>query len=247
MLVFDVIAGSNGIDNFTVAELRWLYVAQEHRHEGHGDALMTEFFAIVYKVNLLHVMCDLPFSEEYNLLCGFLESWDFEFHLENLYDLDISIGDVQSTTLMGRTSPKGILPLRAVPAADFRHFILQVKEKPYVLENLSTLKEDYDGDISCVYIENGVTIGGFLVGRDSLGNLAVLLLRLLKTAPAILLGMTVYSANAAVKKYSPDTTVHVSCNIGFAADLIAKLFPDRQPSLIRRGYFGIDSITSKEE
>ena len=248
VLIFSIEEGSNGEENLIAASINWIYVAEEFRRKTAGDTLMKEFFRIMEDSGIEHILCDIPMPEEYDLLCAFLEEWGFTFTLANLYEMTIELGEIISNPLIGDHKPsENTMPLKVVSENYFKQLATQLKQKPDVIYNLSSDLNDYDMDLSCVFMSDKNIEGIMLVKSLPSGELEVLLMRAFSNIGKAMSNMMLYAAHSAAKKYSLDTRVRLVCRIDATASVLEKLFPDMQPLLVRRGYFSNAPYLSERE
>lgn len=238
VLIFDVDEGTNGAQNLTAAVIKWFYVAEEFRKNGAADALIKEFFRVMDDAGIEHIICDVPMPEEYDFLCAYLEEWGFEFTLANIYEIEAELGEIlEKPVFSGPKASAKTIALKEVPALSFRQFIGNMKKRHDVLNIITTNVSDYDSDVSCVYMNGSSVEGAMLIKAYNSGELELLFMRAISNAQKVMADLLLFSAHAAAKKYPPETIVHIICRIEAAASVIQKLFPDRQPLLVRRGYF----------
>ena len=238
VLIFHVDEGTNGEENLTAAIIKWFYVAEEFRKNGVADALMKEFFRVMDEAGIEHIICDVPMPGEYDFLCAYLEEWGFEFTLTNIYELEAQLGEIlEKPVFSGPKASAKTIALKEVPAVSFRQFIGNMKKRNDVLNIITANVSDYDLDISCVYMNGSSVEGAMLIKAYNCGELELLFMRAISNAKKVMSDLLLFSAHAAAKKYPSETTVHIVCRIEAAAGVIQKLFPDRQPILVRRGYF----------
>lgn len=248
VLIFDVDEGTNGEENLTVAVIKWFYVAEEFRKNGVSDELMKEFFRVMDDAGIEHIICDVPMPEEYDFLCAYLEEWGFEFTLANIYEVTAELGEIlEKPVFSGSKASSKTIALKEVPALSFRQFIGNMKKRHDVLNIITANVSDYDSDVSCVYMNGSSVEGAMLIKAYNSGELELLFMRAISNAQKVMADLLLFSAHAAAKKYSPETTVHIICRIEAAAGVIQKLFPDRQPLLVRRAYFNNTPSTVNKE
>ncbi|MCC8140617.1 MAG: GNAT family N-acetyltransferase [Lachnospiraceae bacterium] len=250
-LVFRVDEGTDG-DNeeMTAARITWLYIAPEYRRRNLADRLMERFFDVMDESGVEYAVCDVPMPAEYNLLCAYLEAWGFRVGLINKYDLTTELGDLLRMKSFQKEPTAGLTPLKEVSQDDFSRFLKSARELPGVWQDLPLLKEEYETSVSCVYkgnnrrkIESALLVQ--YIGNDTLD---VVLLRTLNSRPEILPDLIRYAIRAAEGSYAADTNVRVVCRSAAAADLIAGIFPDAEPLLVRRCcYYSGDLDEATEE
>jgi len=248
VLVFDVDEGTNGEENLTAAIIKWFYVAEDFRKNGVADELMAEFFRVMDDAGIEHIICDVPMPEEYDFLCAYLEEWDFDFTIVNIYEITSELGEIlQKPVFRGATASSKTIALKEVPKLPFRQFIDSMKKRSDVLNIITSNASDYDLDVSCAYMNGSTVEGAMLFKAYASGELELLFMRANSNAQKSMADMLLFAAHSAAKKYPPETQVRIVCRIDAASSVISKLFPDRQPLLVRRGYFNnAQEITNKE-
>lgn len=244
ILVFDVENGHIGTVQIPAVLLRWIYVAEEYRQQGIANQLMEECYRVLNAAGLDGLLCDVPFSEEYNLLCAFLEDWGFTFELRDQYDFLEPLGAIGSSPAFSGKKPGGVAkPVRDLSAEEWKQLISNMKK----LERRAMLPEArdaYDADISCAVSKGQQIKGAFLVSMDAGGRLVPMALESLDSCsrPEIY-DMLLYAHDAAEKKYGKNTLVCKECYSKELADLIGYMMPDAQPVLVRHGvYTGDGSV-----
>lgn len=236
-LVFSVDEGSADADALIAATIQWLYVAPFFRGGQAADALMDAFWDVMDQSGIEYILCDVPMPAEYDQLCAYLESWDFQFTLVDRYELDMPLREITALPALQHKPPMHLAPLEQIRQADFRLFLHRVHEQPGVLQELAEDLAAYDGQVSCVHTTEGVVTGALLVQQLSDDLLEVVLLRALSEQKEVLPALCCFAAQAAAKKYPPDTQVRIVCRLDSIGQLIDRLFPDAQPLLVRRGCY----------
>lgn len=237
VLVFSADKGSVGTEEWLAATIQWLYVEPEYRGTQTANRLMESFWDVMDKSGIEHILCDIPFPEEYNRLCAYLESWGFRFFLMERYLLTVPLQKFKEIhTLHGSYSSR-VRPLRQVTQADFNLFLPRILELPGVFQQLPTSLSAYEGDVSCVCMGSTGIEGALLVRKAAEDLLELLLLRSLFQPQKIMAELSSFALRAAENKYPPDIMVQIDCRSGASADVLSKLFPNAQPLLVRRGYY----------
>lgn len=231
-------------EGISYVALKWLYVAREYRGLGIGNTLMEKFYQILEKTGVegpAGIVCDVPMPEEYDLLCDFLEKWNFRFEFRNLYECKMELGELLEYPFFeDERDTEGILPLKNLPKQVIQDAVRFCLEEEGLTE-LPAAVEDYDLEISCAAAENGCMKALFLVGRHTGEWLEpVLLHRLGKTEAdrdGEILDLLYFTAQNAAKRYSEDTQISLVCRSRRTGILLDRLFPDRQPSVVRHGEY----------
>lgn len=111
ILVFDISEGSVGEESAIAAQIQWLYVEEDFRNQGIGNELMTELYRILNQAEIFPVLCDIPFPEEYNELCAFLEDWGFAFSLIDKYEFRTTLEKLKRNKNFAGKKRRDRLPL----------------------------------------------------------------------------------------------------------------------------------------
>ncbi len=106
-------------------------------------------------------------AEEYDQLCSYLQTWDFEFGITDDYGLIIQLKDFLKDIKLPKLNTAEIIPLSEIHASSFREYIERLPEYSEIDKHLSDNMKDYDGKVSCCYLENSKIIGALLVKRVS--------------------------------------------------------------------------------
>ena len=246
ILVFDISEGSVGEESAIAAQIQWLYVEEDMRNQGIGNELMAELYRILNQAEVFPIICDVPFSEEYNELCAFLEDWGFTFGLIDKYEFRTTLENLkQNKNFAGKNVTGKVTSLEDLKSADWNQLRKLLQEEPQVLEILQT-KDLYEPQISCVCWKNERIQALFLVRNGAQDQLIPeLLLGFPTSSSAEIYQLLLNAIDKAGKKYPAHTQILVSCQTAESANLIGYLFPDAQPELVRRGiYTGDDEILS---
>lgn len=244
VLVFEVVEDAGTGVPVTAAVIRWLYVAQESRRLGMADALMEELYRVLNAAGVGYVRCDVPFPEEYNLLCAFLESWGLTFGLTDSYEITAALCRFASHPSFGQ-KPQTAFVRRVGDLEDalWRTVVGKAEKCEGRPPELATDKEAYDNDVSCAWVDGRMVTALFLVRRDGGGRLIPVLLRNFGEGGAqSIYALLCFAMHTAMEKYGPDVPVHVECLTKEAADLIAYFFPGAQPPLVRRGVYTGEAV-----
>lgn len=239
IVIYDIMECSNSVENIIVAEICWFYVVESLRRQGFGDKLLEEFLNTIDYANILHSICDLPLDPEYRLLRDFLEAWDYEFHMEEVFELSFKLGELANHRAFVRRdiSPQ-IMQLKEISDVAFHNLIQRVKDFDDVRNDLPFEREKYEENVSCIYRDGDEIIAALLV-TPSGGNhrLNLMFLRTFRPCPPSVKGQLAQAGFWYGKDgYSLDMTVDVHCTTTIAGDLIEKLLPEQKPPLVYRGY-----------
>ena len=116
ILIFDVWEGSGGGGNSIAAVLKWIYVSKEGRRRGAADAMMKKMLDLLGGNGVEAVICDLPMDGEYNLLCGYLEEWGFDFAIQESYELEVPLRKLNRPPFTEKLQTDSIVPFSALPS-----------------------------------------------------------------------------------------------------------------------------------
>ena len=227
--------------NAIAAQLQWLYVEEDFRNQGIGNELMTELYRILNQAEVFPVLCDIPFPEEYNELCAFLEDWGFTFGLIDKYEFRTTLENLkQNKNFAGKKVTGQVASLEDLKSADWNQLRKLLQDEPQVLEILQT-KDLYEPQISCVCWKKD-KIQAMLLVRNVADDQLIpeLLLGFSTSSSAEIYQLLLNAIDKAGKKYPAHTQILVSCQTAESANLIAYLFPDAQPELVRRGIYTED-------
>lgn len=241
LLIFEV-----DEENDTIyAQLSWLYVAQAYRGKGVAEELMTEFYRLLNDEEITDVFCDVPFPEEYNELCAFLENWGFEFWLRDDNTFMTTLGQAaQASALKDRKACDDVRALQTLTDNEWKRLTACMSEQDGAFD---ISRDAYEQTVSCALFCGDVPYGGCLVQVNGGGQLVLTVLRRTNDAPsAVIYQMLVYSLNTALEKYGVEKEVRVECRTAKAARLVTYFFPDAQPALIRSGRYVWDEDEEEE-
>lgn len=217
---------------------RWLYVAQDHRQQEIASALMEKFYAILNQAGISDVMCELPVSPDEDLLCAFLEKWEFSFTYQKKNELTISLEELLDDTFFEETMDlTAVKPLHLLSGIQIGKAVEQFAVSKEQAKKLREPEEWewIDTDISCVIEEAGAVRGIFHVRQQLSGTLEPVFLQGRREKKQDLFGMIQYAAIHAYLKYPSETPVTVLCRSEASAAIVEWLFADRQPLTVRHG------------
>lgn len=239
---------SNGEDPAIMIQLHWIYVNPDYRQKGIGNALMDALSDVLKDNPADGILCDVPFSSEYDLAEAFLTDWGFEFDVierpevtltkEDGREYNQKKGDGKHTNLLSRDN--GVWPLKDVPPEAFRkalHAIVAMTPTPYY-EDISDDPKIYDGELSCAVMKNDTVSSLLLFEKLSDMDYQLVIMSSLSEKPAIeLKDLITYSAAVYYLKLPEDAGIHVRLAIERSMSLFSYFFPDKELALLRRGYF----------
>ncbi len=247
-LIFDMLDGTNEEDEDLMTSLiRWFYIGEEYREQGAADRLMREYLAVIKNAGQRYVMCDLPLAAEYDQLCSYLQTWDFTFGITDDYELIMQMRDFLNEIKLPELSTAQIIPLCDIHASSFCEYIERLSEYSEVEKHLSEKVKDYDGKVSCCYLENGKIAGALLVRKVSDDYVEIRSLEMQGEHRTELAKLMLYAKQEAEKRYSPDTYLNILCSRTPVAKILAYFFPEREPLLVRRGVLDLKEEDQEEE
>lgn len=247
-VVFDMLDGTNEEDEDLMTSLiRWFYIGEGYREQGAADMLMKEYLSVIKNSGQQYVMCDLPLAAEYDQLCSYLQTWDFEFGITDDYELIIQLKDFLKDIKLPKLNTAEIIPLSEIHASSFREYIERLPEYSEIDKHLSDNMKDYDGKVSCCYLENGKIIGALLVKRVSDDYVEIRSLEMQGEHRTELAKLMLYAKQEAEKHYSPDSYVNIICSRTPVAKILSYFFPEREPLLVRRGVLDLNAENQEEE
>lgn len=239
VLVFEVTEGFNGEENFIGAVLQWMYVADQFRQKGIGDALMKEVLRILESSEIELLRCDLPMGEEYDFLCFYLEQWGFEFRLMENYECDVTLEELLQNPFWKQKNKNRVEPLSEFSDKTVIQGIQQFQDTPYMPLDLEEALDLCDKDVSCAIWEEGSIKGLLMMQKKGKEKLELLFARSLNGKPEHMIDLFLFAAKQLQKKYTAETKIHMKCYLESSAKLIAHFIPQAQPLLVRRGVLAV--------
>lgn len=241
----------NETEPATMLLLKWLYIAEEHRQKGFANELMDALSDILEDNPAEGILCDVPFDSEYDLLEAFLTSWGFQFEVTDTHEMIISKEDCRKqissinkeealSLATASEKPKGMLSLPEIPEKTFRKALRAAKEmeKSGYYDLLSENSEDYAGDMSYVFLHDDEISSMALFERLPDDNLHMVMLSASNPDGAKeLLTLLHYAAGYYYLNYPEETKIRLTLGTQKSRNLATHLFPDKDPVMVRRGYF----------
>ncbi len=227
-----------------LAELRYIFVAEEARRSYVGTYLFSELIKILEQTDVEAIRCDVPFDEEYNLLCNVLEDYGFHFALSENFITEITLKEIRDLAFLKKPVSKNVVPLKQISPREFNRFFESlVKDEAFFDYELTPYIDDYEPDASMALIEGNRPAGFYLVRRNADGSLSPAMLRAPGNAGAAgIRDMVAGSLKATVERYPEDTIVRIAVHDNRGTQLISRLFPDAMPYITRRGYFYLKNV-----
>lgn len=238
-LVFEVTEGFNGEENFIGAVLHWVYVAEQFRQKGIGDALVKEVLRVLESSGIELLRCDLPMGEEYNFLCFYLEQWGFQFRLMENYECDVTLEELKQNPFFKQINKNKVEPLSEFNENTVIQGIQQFQDTPYIPLDLEEALDLCDRDVSCAIWEEGSIKGLLMMQKKGKEKLELLFARSLNGKPEHMIDLFLFAAQQLQKKYTAETKIHIKCYTESSAKLIAHFIPQAQPFLVRRGVLAV--------
>lgn len=240
ILTFDVSQGVGELEDFVVANLTWLYVAEEYRQEGVATELMETFYQIINDTmsdtEFIPIVCDLPFPEEYDLLCAFLEEWGFEFKLADRYTIRGPLKHfLEIDGLFEEKKSKQVKTFDELTKEEWEELRYLMKESPDNLEYIGN-SALYEEKLSCIYKKNDRIAGVFLIRKVDGTILIPELLTIFDAKDSKgIRWMISYAMQSALEEYSEEIEIIIDCKTKAAANIIAYMYEEAEPILVRRG------------
>lgn len=240
ILTFDVSQGVGELEDFVVANLTWLYVAEEYRQEGVATELMETFYQIINDTmsdtEFIPIVCDLPFPEEYDLLCAFLEEWGFEFKLTDRYTIRGPLKHfLEIDGLFEEKKSKQVKAFDELTKEEWEELRYLLKESPDNLEYVGN-PALYEEKLSCIYKKNDRIVGVFLIRKVDGTILIPELLTIFDAKDSKgIRWMISYAMQSALEEYSEEIEIIIDCKTKAAANIIAYMYEEAEPILVRRG------------
>ncbi len=240
ILSFDVSQGVGELEDFVVANLTWLYVAEEYRQEGVATELMETFYQIINDTmsdtEFIPIVCDLPFPEEYDLLCAFLEEWGFEFKLTDRYTIRGPLKHfLEIDGLFEEKKSKQVKAFDELTKEEWEELRYLLKESPDNLEYVGN-SALYEEKLSCIYKKNDRIAGVFLIRKVDGTILIPELLTIFDAKDSKgIRWMISYAMQSALEEYSEEIEIIIDCKTKAVANIIAYMYEEAEPILVRRG------------
>lgn len=234
ILIFDV----SMEDSEIYAQLSWLYVAEQYRSKGIGEELMNEFYRILNETGVKNVYADIPFPEDYDELCAFLEDWGFDFELVDDYTFTASLSALSNNPVFTKKLQNSLVrSLREINSTEWKR-VVNYLDKNSDYEDFDYDIDLYEVDISCVIFRGSMPIGMFLVKANGAKQLEPAVLSVIAgSPPSVTYQMLLSAFHAAQAKYGQNKEIYIKCKSQKTARLIDYFFKDAQPSIVRSGRY----------
>lgn len=252
VLVFSPEEGiSDDEEIMNVIEIKWIYVDEEFRQKGVANEMMQTLSEILEDNPAEGIICDVPFGSEYDLTEAFFASWGFQFELIDNPEVIITkddcrrkIGETKKKELkMHLDNPGTVEGLTAVPDIPeelFRRELHALKEaeKTGYYDRISEDRDAYDTDLSYAILDEGEITSLILFERLSDEELhLVMIASKSQSRVKELLFLLEYAASYYFQNYPEKTVIRLTAGTERSRNLVAKVFPDKDPIPMRRGVF----------
>ena len=235
----------------SVLQIKWLFVAVEYRRKGIANDLMQELSDVLSDNPAEGIICDIPFDSEYDLMEAFFVSWGFDFEVIDNPEMIITKEDfkrkIESMEKEERisaseafTKPDGVHSVMDITQELFTEAVQKAKasESLGYYDLISEDREDYAGDVSFVTIRDDKVSSLILFERLQGGDLHIVMLAgLSQKDTKEIFDLLHYAAGYYYLNYPEKARVKVTLGNERSRKLAAHIFPNKDPMLIRRGYF----------
>lgn len=222
------------------AELNWLFVEPEGRHQKYASRLMDTAINEMIQTDGL-VRCVVEFvPEKTEGLEGFLDDHDFDLEDAELPSYEICINDLQLPDGMGKLHyGDDILNIKTLPA-DMKSSFARTIQDTYTLAAVMLPLEwkMFDQDLSIVAINNNEVHGAFLIDRTG-DKLELAYGFASPDRPASFMELLGALISRLEEKYGRDRKVLVSAVTDEADELVKRLAPRVQKLKIRRAVLSL--------
>ncbi len=242
---------SIGGERSTMIILHWIYVADKYRQQGMADDLMNALADILEDNPADGIICDIPLGSEYDLAEDFFSSWGFSFDVTELQEMVIDKDDCRKEIspqnkeealrlASGPDRPINLIPISELSKEDFIKTVRAIKEKETsgYYEMISEDRDDYAEDISCAFVHENEVSSMVLFERFPDDDLHMVMLGTLsKRGNKELLELLRYTAGYYYLNYPESAKIKFSIGTERNRTLAVHLFPDKDPILVRRGFY----------
>lgn len=242
---------SAGGERSTMIVLHWIYVAEKHRQKGMADDLMDALSDILEDNPAEGIICDIPLGSEYDLAEDFFASWGFSFEVTELQQMVIDKDDCRKEIspqnkeealkmASGPDRPVHLIPVSDLSKEDFKKAVRAVKEaeRSGYYDRISEDRDDYAQDMSYVFIHDNQVSSMVLFERLPDDDLHMVMLGTLSDrGNKELLVLLRYTAGYYYLNYPEEAKVKFSLGTERNRTLAIHLFPDKDPILVRRGFY----------
>ena len=211
--------------------LHWIYVSEMHRNLGIGSSLYQVFLSSVPAPARVTVMC--PVSDTYDDICSFLMACGFEFRLEELFEVTLSVLEIVSNSRLA-SLPKetvGVVPLRDIDTGSWYGL------SEYLMsQGLSAAKRDYDEGLSALLIKDEKPVAAVLFDNNISGELCPVFFGPLPGGDVKLLDPLLSYVMDRIMDLPGDVCIKVRPRSAVSGELIDRFFPGKAPAIVRTGH-----------
>lgn len=198
--------------------VEWIYVDEAYRGRGIADAMMEKLSAVLDRSAITFVKCEVPREEQYDDLCAFLETWNFEFTVAESHRSSVSLKDIKELPVFEKEIGFGeVCTLNSFPKLQGKY------------------PDEIDSDISGVLQNDGKAEGTFLVGCKSDRHLEIKSLSGGRQGIIGAVQLFLHGMREAVKKYEDTTLVEFDLDNETVRELIKHLFGEFPTEIVRLG------------
>ena len=217
ILLFRILESKYDSFLFPTLAVEWIYVDEPYRGRGIADAMMEKLSSILDRSGITLVKCEVPKEEQYDDLCAYLETWDFEFMVAESHRRRVSLKDIKDLPVFNKEIGFGeVCTLNSFPKLKGKY------------------TDEIDPDISSVLQNDGKVEGVFFVGCKS-GLLEIKSLSggrqgIIGAIQLFLTGM-----REAVKKYEDITLLELDFDNETVHEVTKHLFSEFPTDIVRMG------------
>lgn len=251
VLVFTVREGlhTSGVP-FAMIEIQWIGTAEDYEGREVASELLDALSDIVEDIPDSVMVCDIPVEDRYDQAEEFFVARGFEFEEDDIPTMRITKEDCRTQSRYAETQhilkpdvlknkPKGLVPLREVPAVTFRKAIKKMlRDNSFrYFKNLSEERDAYDLSTSFVIMHDGEISSVMLFRRTRPDELHMVMLDAVKGSnPKEMLNLLNYAAAYYFLKEPESTVIKLMLSEEKSKNLAVYIFPYKEMTMIRRGY-----------
>lgn len=215
--------------------IRWIYIPEEFRHRGAGDALLEETFRLLAHAGIASVFCDLPADPAYYGLMAFLEGWGFTFSWKDRYEARVSLERFRQVPQLRKEPGAKVIPLKSLPEEILERIISDVPDMEAPVPDLEDRVRYCDRDVSCMIPGKEGADGLAVICPVAEGVIEIAFLRIFSENAKDMQDLCRYVFQRAYEKYGKETEVRFLCRTSFAVNFMDMVLPDIQPLSVYRG------------
>lgn len=215
--------------------IRWIYVPEESRNRGAGNALLEESFRLLAYAGIESVFCDLPAEPAYYGLMAFLEDWGFTFSWRDRYEVRVSMERLARISQLRKVSLSKAIPLKRVSGEMMEKCLENIQDTEAPVPDLEDRVRYCDRDVSCIIPGKDGADGLAVVCPVAKGVIEIAFLRIFSGDAKDMLNLCSHVFMKAFDKYGKDTEVRFFCRTGFAVNFMERILPDIQPLSVYHG------------